>query len=300
MTKNKFLIVGMGAISSKHIEGIKAAGGVIKYSCDIDPEKYPDYKSFMDVPVDVDYVVIATPHGTHYEIAKHFLEISKRPKVIIEKPCVLSTFHYRYLHPYHNRIIPVLQNQLNPEYIAVKKQINENMETIIGCRVSVLWNRPDSYFKSSRWRGSETHKDNVIFNQAIHLIHAAVSLFKPNFNEFVTNYCFKRNNRPKVMNTFSECEFRIENTRGNFIQCSASLDIPMKNIETKLTIITDANTYTVDYTGNTNNYPGGYSGSLSLHSALYYDIIHNDGQNLDKYDDAFASVNICERITKLF
>lgn len=297
MTQKTFAVIGLGAISKKHIDSINKHGGSVKYSCDTNSSKYPDYKSYEDIPTDVDYVSICTPHGYHAEIAKHFLQNSNC-KIIVEKPVVLTAYQFRQLHHYRDRIIPVLQNQLNPSYIEAKKLIKERYEFIQGCRISVLWNRPNSYYHNSKWRGTTFHRDDVITNQAIHLIHAASSLFKPNFNEFITNYCYKKNGRPKLIDVFTQCEFRIENKTGNYIQCSASVDIPKENQRTELMIITDHNTYKIDYTGKTNDYPGGYSGSMSLHSELYDDIINNEGRNLDIYDDAFAAINICERISK--
>lgn len=85
--------IGIIGISHTYKSIIKALES-LKFNiivCDIDENKlkniiYPKYNDYHLLANEVEYVYIATPPNTHYEIAKYFLKLGK--KVICEKPLV--------------------------------------------------------------------------------------------------------------------------------------------------------------------------------------------------------------------
>ena len=54
----------------------------------------------------IDYVVIATPSGSHFNIAQKIVE-NKSWKIIIEKPTFLYFDHFSIAKKWKNKIVPV-------------------------------------------------------------------------------------------------------------------------------------------------------------------------------------------------
>ncbi len=93
-------VIGLGLVSSPHLDGYEAAGGCELVSvCDVCEAKVAevsaargirgttDYRSVLADP-EVDAVVLLLPHALHYEVARLALESGKH--VCIEKPITIS------------------------------------------------------------------------------------------------------------------------------------------------------------------------------------------------------------------
>ena len=89
-------IIVCGKIFPRHIEAINQNDNFNLIAvCDIDKEKtsqvlvnrYTDYRSMFDNE-EINFVVIATPNGQHFEQAKYFLE--RQCDVLLEKPATLQ------------------------------------------------------------------------------------------------------------------------------------------------------------------------------------------------------------------
>ncbi len=92
-------LIGLGTISKNYLDGITASKYFeLKAVVDVSPsalsrEVFADYEFFTDYKVMIervkpDYVLIATPPQTHFEIASYSLKHGV--DVIVEKPAVLS------------------------------------------------------------------------------------------------------------------------------------------------------------------------------------------------------------------
>jgi len=125
-------IVGIGKLGSIHLRIYKEIKGIKKiYLADTDCEKltpHKDFASFDDykqLKGKVDFVSIATPTFTHFEITKFFLE-NKIP-VLVEKPLTRSVNEAKKLVDL-SRINKTLLfvghvERYNSAYLAVKKTI---------------------------------------------------------------------------------------------------------------------------------------------------------------------------------
>ena len=75
-------------------------------------------------------IVIATPTGSHYEIAKKFLK-STDCTLLIEKPTFLRITDYVDLESYCDRIIPIFQNRFNQAVVKASELLRD-----LGCEIS--------------------------------------------------------------------------------------------------------------------------------------------------------------------
>ena len=180
-----FAIVGCGRIFRKHIEAISA---LPNSQCigifDINREKaltaaqefkLKSYDSYEDMLRDehVDFVVVLTDSGSHYDVARRAL-LSDR-NVIIEKPVTLllpqaqelaDLARSKKLHAY-----VVKQNRFNEPIVAMKNALDQGRfgQLNLGT-VRVRWCRPQSYYDQANWRGTWRNDGGVIANQASHHI----------------------------------------------------------------------------------------------------------------------------------
>src|SRR3990167_5285954 len=116
---NNWALIGLGFISSRHIEAIKHVGGNLIVSCDIDPEKqidgvpfWEDWRAMVESPAfeEVDNVAILTPNYLHYSMIKECVKRKKR--VLCEKPLVLNAQEALSLP---DDVFTVLQLRYHPE-----------------------------------------------------------------------------------------------------------------------------------------------------------------------------------------
>ena len=131
-----------------------------------------DEKSF-------DAVAIATPSGTHAEIA---LETIRRGvPTILEKPIALSLSDARRLATAAQRAkvctIVCYQNRFNTALQAAKKAIDKHrVGNISHAALAVRWHRDERYYCQARWRGTWQQDGGALMNQSIHGIDALLWL----------------------------------------------------------------------------------------------------------------------------
>lgn len=175
-----FAIIGLGYISSRHIEAIKFIKGKIVVGCDIDErtkDKLPkgtpfvtDYKAV--VSYDPDIVVICTPNYLHYEMCKYFsnMEIEdesydgeptiqfKDIPIICEKPLVINPKQCNRLE---NNINVVHQLRYDKQCIKVLERKRPNNVLM---RINI--HRGDWYFNS--WKNDVSKSGGLLYNIGVH------------------------------------------------------------------------------------------------------------------------------------
>ncbi|PGS53930.1 oxidoreductase [Bacillus sp. AFS041924] len=130
----------------------------------------------------IDLVVITTPSGMHYEMAKQSLEAGKH--IILEKPMVVKTREAEelinianeknlMLSVYHNR-------RWDNDFLTVKKLINEGLLGEVNTyQVHFDRYRPEV---RNRWREKQGPGSGMLFDLGSHLIDQALNLFgQPQF-----------------------------------------------------------------------------------------------------------------------
>ncbi len=127
----------------------------------------------------INFAIVSTPSGSHYEYATKLLENSIN--LLIEKPFVLNLFEAKKLilkaKDKKIKCWVVFQNRFN---LAVKKLKSvvkkKSLGKIFLIDCSLIWKRDKKYYKSS-WRGKYSSDGGVLTNQAIHLLDALVYIF---------------------------------------------------------------------------------------------------------------------------
>ena len=152
-------------------------------------EKFCTFLTFKDLikkKVIIDYAIICTPSGSHFEYAKYFLE--KRVPTLIEKPFVISLKHAKELIKIKKRknvkCWVAFQNRYNKSIIMGKKILEKNrFGKTFFVDAALYWHRDKKYYSSS-WRGKYLSDGGVLFNQSIHLLDILIYFFGKvkNFN----------------------------------------------------------------------------------------------------------------------
>ncbi len=184
-------IIGCGAAGAINAKALRCVSGARLVSVyDTSREKSDSIASEYDARSeesiealvhnpDVDAVVICTPSGLHYDNACAAIKAQKH--VVCEKP--LDTLYDRacnmlaLANQAHVRVFPVLQKRLLPDYLRIKKAIeNGVLGTVNLASVRVDWYRSVEYYTQSGWRGSNIMDGGVLLNQGIHALDMMLSL----------------------------------------------------------------------------------------------------------------------------
>jgi len=189
----KFAVVGCGNIGSRHLAVIEAEPRASLVGiCDIDEAKcrrytglyngvpsFTDYGEFLR-RIDADVISICTPHGLHAQMAIEAAAAGRH--VLVEKPMALTT---RDSHEMiaaaerHNvRLMVVKQNRFNVPIALTQRALQDNqLGRIFMVQVNVLWNRMDSYYTQSTWRGRKDLEGGALYTQVSHFIDLLIWWF---------------------------------------------------------------------------------------------------------------------------
>jgi len=172
-------IIGLGAISSTHIDAIQSYGANLVAVCDIKEErmqkfsceKYIDYHELLKRD-DIDIVHICTPHFLHAQMAIDCANAGKH--VLVEKPASTQTEQLIKVIENKNgkKVCVCFQNRYNNGTRTAKDIIDQKVYgNIVGVYALVPWYRNDEYYTKSDWRGKlSTEGGCLLVNQAIHTV----------------------------------------------------------------------------------------------------------------------------------
>lgn len=182
----RFALVGCGRISGKHFEALEQHSGAAELAavCDVDPEALElacvrtgaeGFRSLDHLleAADVDVVILATPSGLHAEQGIRVAESGRH--VITEKPMATRWQDATRLVQTCDRmgaeLFVVKQNRRNPTLQLLKRAIDsKRFGRIYMVNLNVLWNRPQEYYDSARWRGTWEFDGGAFMNQASHYV----------------------------------------------------------------------------------------------------------------------------------
>lgn len=185
----KYGLIGCGRIATNHIKAAVDNGLEFVAACDISLEnienllkqyglkddariaRYSDHKEMLSKHPDIDMVAIATPSGSHAEIALYCID--QGINIIIEKPMAMSMADaeeiIRRSKEKHVLVCVCHQNRFN---IAVQKTRRALEDGRFGKlshgSVHVRWNRDDDYYRQASWRGTWAEDGGCLMNQCIH------------------------------------------------------------------------------------------------------------------------------------
>ena len=182
----RFGLVGCGRISGNHFRAFQdhASECQLVAVCDVDRTRvqeaasqtgaapYTDYAEMLKRD-DLDVVSVCTPSGLHPEHG--ILAANARKHVVSEKPMGISLEScdnfIRACDQNGVLLFIVKQNRLNTTMQLLRRAIDkERFGRIYGAYVNVLWQRPQKYYDSAKWRGTWEFDGGAFMNQASHYI----------------------------------------------------------------------------------------------------------------------------------
>ena len=193
MTKKKFqiAIVGSGRVAEHYLK-LKELGMTdfleYKFCFDVDSTKMYEFSnrhgidscSSLDelLSQDLDFVIVATPSGTHYEIASKVLMAYKN--VLIEKPACLRIEEIQHLEEIaHSRNLicrSIFQNRFNHAVLEAQKMMKAGLVgEVTSFSLRLIWSRDQKYYEDD-WHGTWQLDGGVTSQQAIHHIDCVNNL----------------------------------------------------------------------------------------------------------------------------
>jgi UDP-N-acetyl-2-amino-2-deoxyglucuronate dehydrogenase len=188
MTKTKFGVVGIGNIGVRHIHHIMAnCNAELVAVCDIDANKkdeygvhfYNDLGAMLDAEA-IDVLNVCTPNYLH---ASHsILALNEGLHVVCEKPMAINSADCSQMiaaaEANGKHIFVVKQNRYNPPVQVVKKLLQTGrLGKVLMIQVSCFWNRNESYYGQSAWRGTKAGDGGCLYTQFSHFVDILFYLF---------------------------------------------------------------------------------------------------------------------------
>lgn len=184
--KIKFALVGCGRIAQNHFAAMAEHADQCELVdiCDVNPEAlkaainktnaqgYASLESLLENTT-ADCVVLTTPSGLH---ASQAIQIAQSKRhVMTEKPMATRWADgLRMVKACDNanvRLFVVKQNRRNATLQLLKQAIDEQrFGRIYMVNINVFWTRPQSYYDSSKWRGTWEFDGGAFMNQASHYV----------------------------------------------------------------------------------------------------------------------------------
>jgi UDP-N-acetyl-2-amino-2-deoxyglucuronate dehydrogenase len=299
----RFCIVGFGNIGHRHAEHITDNPNTeLVAVCDIDtaisakiPSGVKFYTSLDEMLANTkaDVLCVCTPNYLH---AAHTIAgLNTGFHTVVEKPMAISVAECDRMIAASEKtgkiIFAVKQNRYNPPVQEVKKLVQSGeLGKIFMIQSNCFWNRGDSYYDGSDWRGSKTKDGGCLFTQFSHFIDILYYL-----NGAVTSSMGRIHNYAHGHNTELEDTGSFVMQAGNdaiinfnFTTCSYE-----QNMEGSITIFAEKGTVkiggqylnTIEYqklaaaelpniniTSKANDY-GLYKGSMSNHDKVIQNVV---------------------------
>ena len=163
------------------VEGLELAAVVERHS-DHAAQRYPGVKtcrSLEDLLADqsIDLVVVATPSGTHFEVARQVLEAGRN--VVVDKPVAVTSLEINELIELANRqnklLVPFHNRRWDGDFLTVQKLLHEHQ---LG-RVVHIESRFDRWNPGAtrrRWKDDLEQGGGVLLDLGTHLVDQALVL----------------------------------------------------------------------------------------------------------------------------
>ena len=185
----KYALIGCGRIATNHVKAVVNNGLEFVAACDIMPEnieillnkhglqedssivRYKDYKKMIEEQPEIELIAIATPSGSHAEIALYCID--RGINVIIEKPMAMSmTDAEEIILRSCEKDVKVCvchQNRFNVAVQRTRKALEtRRFGKLSHGSIHVRWNRNQDYYTQAPWRGTWKDDGGYLMNQCIH------------------------------------------------------------------------------------------------------------------------------------
>lgn len=308
-TPVRFAIIGFGNIGRRHAQHIiQNPDTVLVAICDSDPSKaapvtalhdngkavqfFRNADDFLKAGI-ADVVSICTPNYLHEPHTIAALESGHH--ALVEKPMAISIESCDRMiaaaERAGKRIFAVKQNRYNPPVRLVHELIqSEGLGKIYLVQVNCFWNRGDSYYSESPWRGKKAMDGGCLFTQFSHFVDILYYLAGPTRNASGLIHCYGHRHNTEIEDTGT---FQLELESGAMAGFSFTTNAYGRNMEGAITIFGEKGTVkiggqylnTIEYqqiAGNSlpevhieaksNDY-GSYQGSMSNHDEVIQNVV---------------------------
>lgn len=191
-TALKGAVIGLGVIGREHISAIQtcAQTELVATSSrnkpaisELEQAGVTHHTDFEELVRSggVDFVAIATPHPSHFDIVKTALDAGVH--VVCEKPLCIDGADARRLEELARDRGLLLRAAFQTRYSAEVKFVKQliasgDLGRILRCEISENYWRSASYYSQSEWRGTwATEGGGVLVNQAPHVLDRYLHLF---------------------------------------------------------------------------------------------------------------------------
>ncbi len=328
-----FAIIGYGKIGERHARFISehpearlvSAYDIKKDRAERFTSEYPAAKTFPSLEAllrdeSIQIVSICTPNYSHAEIAIAALHAGKH--VLVEKPMAIKKVDCEnMIHvalKSGKNLFVVKQNRFNPPVQAVKQLIEQKrLGRILSVSVNCYWNRSDSYYLSSDWKGVKDLDGGTLFTQFSHFIDVVYYLLGDmqilhaqlanvnhhNMIEFedtgVVSFKLNEHKAPGVLHyTTAAFSKNMEGSITIFAEY-ATIKIGGKYLNTIDYQATDGfDIKDIPESGPANQY-GDYEGSMSNHDKVIDNVVKSlqgKGEIMTNAYDGLKTVEIIENI----
>lgn len=260
MKKLNTVLIGCGAISKKHIDGIRQNADAYELTgiFDIDAGRaqatanetgvraFTDMEEMADA-LNPDVAAIATPSALHADQAVFWME--RGAHVLLEKPVALSSADIARIQETAQRtgrtVVVGYVLRYSPHIRLLARAVEQGrFGRVFHVGLSVYWNRNDEYYTSAAWRGTWQHDGGTLMNQATHGIDLLQWLLGGRPSS--VHGTLARYLRPIEADDFASATVQFRN--GGVGTINVTVDAYPKNLGTRLTILGE--TGTVELSGN--------------------------------------------------
>lgn len=191
MNPVRFALLGYGHIGRRHALHIRQhPDAELVAVCDTDSSRlqdaelsglpvYTDPETMLRI-AEADVVNICTPNYLHHPHA--LMAVQRGFHVVVEKPMALSTDECSDMiaaaEQAQRTIFVVKQNRYNEPVQEVKQLLDEGvLGEIYLVQVNCFWNRNETYYRQSAWRGGKKTDGGCLFTQFSHFVDILYYLF---------------------------------------------------------------------------------------------------------------------------
>ncbi|MGI8952495.1 MAG: Gfo/Idh/MocA family protein [Chitinophagaceae bacterium] len=331
--KIKFAVIGCGHIGKRHVNVIQKNPSaeliavVDENLSSFNQQNLNAAKKFNSlndllndkISKNIDVISIATPNGSHAQIALQCLNAKKH--IVLEKPMTLTRAEAEQIIfkslDVHRHVFVVKQNRYSPPSQWLKKIVTENiLGKIYLVQLNCYWNRDERYYTDESWHGSKKMDGGTLFTQFSHFIDIMFWIFGD-----IKNIEAKIHNYKQIKNVeFEDCGIaQFEFLNGGLGSINFSTAVWDKNMESSITVITENGSLKIggqyinilEYChiknfqppqfaeiNAANNY-GAYQGSAANHQFIFENVINvlQNGSSISaNVLEGMKVVDIIERI----
>lgn len=332
----KYALIGCGRIAVNHVRAAVNNGLKLAAVCDVvienaealfhkaeyaggeAVERFTDYKEMIRRHPDLDLVSIATPSGSHGEIALYCIDHGIH--VIIEKPMAMNMKDaeeiIRRSREKQVKVSVCHQNRFNGAVQRTRKALEEGrFGKLSHGSIHVRWNRNREYYQQAPWRGTWAEDGGCLMNQCIHGIDLLIWMMG---NEADTVYGVTRRRQHPYLEAEDVGMAVVTFRNGAVATIEGTTNVYPRNLEETLCLFGEKGTVKVsgtsvnnldvwDFEGETEEDLGskGFEEYVSNvygngHTGLFADMVNAIRQGRKPYVDGSAGRDALEIVLAIY